>query len=170
MPERDYQSVLDFLSLLDIPEDEALKAMLSAFGPANPGALRGSWKQRKNYGTPPSTQEIWKLFKDSDFRCSKCKSYLRITLDHANKNAKDDTLDNYKVLCFACNRASGKGTFKSRHPNVRIYCAAMKLYQLLGRWPKDKEIRNEAQVDDLSGATYLVRFLEHVLQKEERST
>lgn len=78
-PQR-YQNVLEFLESLDVREDEALKALLSAFSPCQPGALRGSWKQRKNYGTPLETREIWKLFEKASFRCSQCGSYLRIRL------------------------------------------------------------------------------------------
>jgi hypothetical protein len=157
-----YQTLLEFLEKLDVNEDEALKALLSAFSPCQPGALRGSWKQRKNYGTPPETRDIWLLFEKAAFRCSQCKSYHRITLDHINDDAFDSKLENFQVLCYDCNRAKTERGVKNKNLGVRVYRAAIKLYSALGRWPTDSELRSEVQVDDLSGATYMVRFLQFV--------
>lgn len=157
-----YQALLEFLESLDVEEDEALKALLSAFSPCQPGALRGSWKQRKNYGAPPETREIWMLFENASFRCSQCKSYHRITLDHINDDPFDNRLENLRVLCYDCNRSKTERGVKNKDLSVRVYRAAIKLFNSLGRWPTDSEVRQEAQVEDLSGATYMVRFLQFV--------
>ncbi|HZV33098.1 MAG TPA: hypothetical protein VFB72_00870 [Verrucomicrobiae bacterium] len=69
-----YDNVGQLISMLKIPESEAITAILSAFSPCQPGALRQAWTNRKNYqGDVPSTREIWGLFEDADFQCVICQ-------------------------------------------------------------------------------------------------
>jgi 5-methylcytosine-specific restriction endonuclease McrA len=102
----------DFLSRHSISEDDALTALLSAFGPPQPGVIRQNWCRSSYFGNcAPSTGEIWSLFERSSFRCIKCGSGKSLTLDHIDGDSTNHNLLNLRVLCSACNRgASGKPT------------------------------------------------------------
>ena len=159
------EEVLELLLLLEIPPREAIKALLSAFTPCQPGALRGNWKLKKGYENPPTTREFWELFESADFRCKECDSQHRITLDHINSDTTDNRLENLQVLCADCNRAkSVRGT---KHPDsrYRIYKAMIELKKELGRFPSNTEIVERAGIEQLGGANYMVRFFEHRLGK-----
>ena len=155
--------VLELLQILKIPESEAIKALLSAFTPCQPGALRQAWANRKNYGIPPSTREMWELFENGDFRCKLCQSQHRITLDHINNNPEDNRLENLQVLCADCNRAKNERGMKHRDSRYKIYRAMIELYQENQQFPENVDIVRRAGIEQLSGATYMVRFFQYRL-------
>ena len=52
-----------FLEFFDIPEEEALQALLSAFVAPQPGTIRQNWIRLTTFGnSSPTTTEIWKKF------------------------------------------------------------------------------------------------------------
>ena len=156
---KEYADVLAFLNLIQAPEDEVLSALLSAFGPPQPGALVGSWKKSAAFGhSAPSVSAFWTLFVDANFACSKCKSHLRLTIDHVDGNAKNHDTSNLQVLCFKCNRAKVGKTASAVRANVALYQAALALYKETGVVPKNKQIEDRAGIK-ASGGTYLLKFL-----------
>jgi hypothetical protein len=164
------EAVTHLISILEIPEEEAVKAILSAFSPCQPGALRQVWLNRKHYGGDvPSTREIWELFERADFRCVLCKSQHRITLDHINANTSDHRLGNLQVLCADCNRAKSRRGMVFQHANVRVYKATLTLYERTGVFPTDSEILRESGMTNLAGGRYLIRFLERRMTGSSRA-
>jgi hypothetical protein len=154
----DYSEVLEFLELLNVDEEEALSALLSAFGPPQPGALRGAWKKNAHFGNAaPTTKEFWNLFTDSQFKCSNCGSRLRLTVDHIDGDGKNHAAGNLQVLCFSCNRKRIGSTAKGR-ANVNIYRAAMKALRETGSIPRNRDVAKSAG-GPIGGATYLLKFL-----------
>jgi hypothetical protein len=149
------------LSLLDVGEDELLKAVISAFFPCQPGALRAAWEKR-GYRPPGSTAAVWDLFEAADFRCSNanCGSMHRITLDHVDRDILNNTIQNLRVVCFDCNR---KRVGKARQTNlsVAVVKTALDLAESHGRFPKDAEIAAKIGItsSQLSGSRYSVRVL-----------
>jgi hypothetical protein len=157
---QDYKETLRFLRLLEVPEGEALKALLGVFVPIQPGALSGTWKKRKGYDeNVPTGAEIWKIFEEADFRCESCGSHYRITLDHKDKNSQNHDRKNLQVLCHTCNRATSSRPMKFRDSNVRIYLAAMELCDTTGNFPTNVEVREKAEVNQIGGNMFLLRFL-----------
>ena len=158
------------IAMLKIPEDEAIKAILSAFSPCQPGSLRQAWLNRKDYeGEIPLTRQIWELFESADFRCVLCKSQHRITLDHVNNNPNDHRLENLQVLCADCNRGKNKRGIIFQHSSVRVYKAVLVLYQQNRVFPTDSEILQESGITNLAGSRYLIRFLERRITGSSRS-
>jgi len=167
----EYREVVTFLNLIGATEEEALSALLSAFGPPQPGAVAGAWKKNSAYGhSAPSTKEFWDLFTASKFQCVTCGSMLRLTVDHVDGNAKNHKISNLQVLCFRCNRAKlGKKNVEAR-ANVALYRAALALYQETGTIPRNKEVVTRAGIR-ASGGTYLLKFLRFLSTvKSETST
>ena len=61
--------IKEFIEKIDISQDDALEALLSAFAPAQASALRQAWIRGSQFGnSSPSTKDIWKKFEDADFR------------------------------------------------------------------------------------------------------
>jgi len=150
----------EFLKITGASEDEALKALISAFAPLQPSALRQNWLRSKDTGnTAPATAEIWQKFEEADFRCVTCGSQLRITLDHIDGDGKNHALSNLQVLCFSCNREkSRKGTGDKDH-GLRIYRAAIKLFNESGRFPTNAQIKQRAGVRHIGGVANLIKYL-----------
>ena len=42
--------ITKLINLLELSDDDVLRALLSVYSPCQPGALRQSWNSRKNYG------------------------------------------------------------------------------------------------------------------------
>lgn len=155
------------IKTLNISPDEATKALLSAFVPCQPGALRAAWASRKNYGEPPSTGTIWKIFEDADFRCVRCGGHHRLSIDHVNDNAFDNSVQNLQVLCFDCNRAKrNKGSSIKDHKLV-VFKTVIELNRRLGRFPTNVEVKEALGIKDLSGALYMVKFLRSRLASKD---
>ena len=150
----------DLLEKLGVSQDDAVKAVLGAISPVQPPALRQSWCNSRRYAnSAPSTKEIWRLFVDSDFRCSLCGSQRRITIDHISSDPTDHSIDNLRVLCFDCNRLGNSKATKDTDHQLRVYRAAVNLFDELGSFPTDRQVQDRAGVAQLGGTIYLLRFM-----------
>src|SRR6266446_4420993 len=93
------------IDILGISEEESIRALLSAFASVQPGPTRKKLLDRADYGSAPSTSEIWELFSSSGFRCSSCGSHGDLTLDHIDRDTRNGQIENLRVLCNSCNRS-----------------------------------------------------------------
>ena len=158
------KDVAYLIELLSLSETDVVKALLTAFGPPQPGVLRQSWRNNKVHGhDAPSTAAIWDMYVKADFRCTLCGSGRRITLDHIDGDATNHVLENLRVVCSDCNRRlSSRGT-QDVDAQLRIFRSFIKLHEQLGRFPTRKEIKLDARVQQISGATYMLKFLKQRL-------
>lgn len=148
------------IKLLGITEDEALRALLSAFASVQPGPMRQQFMNRPEYGSAPETSEIWDLLVQSGFRCSECGTHYDLTLEHKDRDRRNSKIENLSVLCRDCNRATNSRGLVNKHANLRVYKAVVSLLDSLGRFPTALEIREAAGLTQMSGAYYLIRFFE----------
>lgn len=160
------RELIEFMERFGVSEDDALKALLGAMSPIQPPALRQGWTHSMRYGNKaPSTKEIWKLFVDSDFRCTKCNSQRRITLDHINGDPTDHSPENLRVLCAECNRGENAKATRDIDHQLRIYRAALSLFDEIGHFPTDKQVQVRAGTEQIGGATYFLRYMKARLDK-----
>ena len=152
--------VKEFLTKLEISEEDALQALLAAFSPIQASALKQNWERSSNFGNcAPSTADIWRKFEESSFRCSKCGSQYRITLDHADNNPLNHAYENLVVLCFECNRGrSAKATRDQKH-QLRVYLAIIEHFHQHGTFPSNREILDRAGIEQIGGSTYMIKWL-----------
>lgn len=153
----------ELIAILGVTDKDAIRALLSAFAPPQPGPLAQAWKNRKNYHgalPTPTTSEFWAMFEEADFRCTLCGSQLRITIDHINGDETDHRKENLKVLCFECNRAKNERGIRHKATSYRVYRAIVDLYKKTSRFPTSEEIVREAGIEKMNAAMYLARFLE----------
>jgi hypothetical protein len=151
--------IKNLLTILGVSEDEALQAIISAVTPLQPGVLRQNWSRLSTFGnTAPSTQDIWKKFEESDFRCSNCGSQLRITLDHKDGNSTNHRLENIQVLCFVCNRKKAKKGVQVENKTLRVVKAVMAHFKSHRSFPSRKQIIEATGIKSLP--TYLLKYLE----------
>jgi len=148
------------IELLGITEDEAIRALLSAFASIQPGPMRQAFMKRPEYGGAPETSEIWDILVQSGFRCLECNTHYDLTLDHIDKDTRNSLVGNLRVLCRDCNRAISSRGLVNKHANLRVYKAIVMLRDTLGRFPTPLEIRDSAGLSQISGAYYLIRFFE----------
>ena len=157
---RDYSEAMELLRLLDVSEDELLRALLSVFASVQPGPVRQSWLRSADYGRAPSTRDIWEIFVRDRFRCRECSSHGDLTIDHINRDTSDVSPKNLRVLCRRHNRGTNSRPVVNIDANLRIYRAIQKLRQETGSFPSPEQIRQAAGIGDLSGSTYMVKFFE----------
>jgi len=152
--------VKEFLTKMDVSEDDALQALLAAFSPIQASALRQNWMRSSNFGnTAPTTKDIWRKFEEADFRCSNCGSQYRITLDHSDNNPLNHEYSNLVVLCFECNRGRSAKATRDRQHQLRIYRAVIDHWHEHKSFPTNREIQDRAQVEQIGGSTYMVKWL-----------
>jgi hypothetical protein len=154
------ERLLQLIEILGITEDEAIRALLSAFASVQPGPMRQAFLKRPEYGGAPETTEIWDLLVRSEFRCSQCGTHYDLTLDHIDKDTRNNRIDNLRVFCRDCNRSVNSRGLVNRYANLRIYKAVIELMTQLGRFPTPREIQAASGVSQLGGAIYLIRFFE----------
>ena len=157
----------ELMKLLDVSEVDAIKAILNLISPPPPPATRQNWMRLSTFGhSAPTTKDLWKKLEDSNFLCHRCGSQMRLSFNHINGNPKDHSLDNLEVICFACNRTvSKKGTKDSDH-HFKLAIAAVELWKKYGSFPSFEEIREKAGVDQVGGATYLLKFMRKRLNEK----
>lgn len=91
---------------------------------------------------------------------------MRLSFNHINSDATDHRLENMEVICFACNRAaSEKGTKDTNH-HYRLAIASIELWKQLTAYPSLNQIHDLAGVDQIGGATYLLKFIEARLKNK----
>lgn len=151
----------EIMELLKVSETDAIKAILNLVSPPPPPATRQNWSRQSTFGySAPSTQDLWMKLVESDFRCHKCQSQMRLSFNHINSDATDHRLENLEVICFDCNRAaSEKGTKDTNH-HYKLAMAAIELWKESGIYPSLNQIRDKAGVEQVGGATYLLKFIE----------
>ncbi len=157
----------EFMERFGISEEDALQALLGAMSPIQPPALRQGWSHSKRYGnSAPTTKEIWQLFVDADFRCTRCGSQRRITLDHIDRNPTNHDVNNLRVLCASCNRADNAKATRDEDHQLQIYRAALTLFKELGRFPTDRQVLERAGTEQIGGATYFLRYMKKRLEPD----
>ncbi len=158
----------ELMELLEVTETDAINAILNLVSPPPPPATRQNWTRLSTFGnSAPSTQDLWKKLEDSDFRCHRCQGQMRLSFNHINGNPKDHRLENLEVICFSCNRAvSTKGTRDNNH-HYKLAIAAIHLWKQKGEFPTMAVIKNQAGVEQVGGATYLLKYLENRLSKKK---
>lgn len=161
-------NIKEFLELFDIPEEEALQSLLSAFSPPQMGPYRQNWRRLSTFGnSSPTSQEIWKKFEEANYKCNECGSHLRITLDHKDGNSTNHSLDNLEVLCYQCNRAkSSKGT-KTRNKKAKVYLAIMQHWNEHHTFPTIKEVQNIMGTDKAGIDIYMGKWLKSKLEEKK---
>ena len=155
----------ELMKLLEVSETDAIKAVLNLVSPPPPPATRQNWMRLSTFGhSAPTTQDLWKKLEESDFRCHRCGSQMRLSFNHMNGNAKDHRLENLEVICFACNRAvSKKGTQDINH-HYKLAMATINIWKEKEKFPPLEEIRKRAGVGQIGGATYLIKFIKNRLE------
>lgn len=96
---------------------------------AEVGGRVGSWKQRKNYGNPPTSKQIWELFKSQDFKCKKCGGSYRLAVDHIDDNAFNGEIGNFQALCQSCNRSKRKGGVRNQDKAITVFKELKRLHE-----------------------------------------
>src|SRR5208283_145005 len=147
------QAVLELINLLGLSDDDILRALLSVYSPCQPGSIRQSWNNRKNYGPSPSSAEIWSVYEKYDFRCVKCGSQYRISINHINNDRFDSDTKNLQVLCQSCNRAKQKRGIKNKDAQVKVYKSIMELSKTNNSLPNSYQIHKHAGVGRSGGAS-----------------
>ncbi len=160
------EKLRELMTLLDVSEDDAIKSILNLVSPPPPPATRQNWCRLSTFGnSAPSSKELWAKLVEADFKCQKCSSQMRLSFNHIDGNAKNHALTNLEVICFACNRAaSKKGTTDENH-HYKLVMAAIKLWKENNKFPDFELIRLTAGVKQVGGATYLLKYIQNRLTK-----
>ena len=156
----------ELMEFLNVSEEDAIKAILTSTSPPSPPTTRQNWSRLTTFGnSSPYSEDLWQKLVESDFKCNKCSSQIRLSFNYIDGNSKNHLLSNLEVICFDCNRRiSKKGTVDINH-NLKIVLTAIKLWKEAGIFPKFSRIKKEANVKQIGGATYLLKFLERRLNK-----
>jgi 5-methylcytosine-specific restriction endonuclease McrA len=153
-----FDKIAALLELLEVSEDEALKAIIAAVAPLHPGVVRQNWSRLSTFGnSAPATSDIWQKLVDADFRCSECRSQLRVTLDHIDGDSKNHSANNLRVLCFVCNRKRAKKGIKQPDVTLRVTLAVLDHWRKHKVFPSNQELMQVTGLNTLP--TYLLRYL-----------
>jgi len=155
----------EVMYLLEVSETDAIKAILNLVSPPPPPATRQNWNRQTTFGnSAPETKDLWEKLVKSNFKCSKCDSQMRLSFNHINSDATDHRIENLEVICFACNRAaSTKGT-RDMDQHLKLATSAINLWKKNNKFPDLESIRKEAGVEQIGGATYLIKYIEKRLE------
>ncbi|MDZ5516647.1 HNH endonuclease [Vibrio fluvialis] len=160
------KEIQEFLKIFEIPEEEALAALIGSFGPPQASGIGGYWRKHSHFGNKsPSTAVIKGIYSSNDYRCHSCGSQKRLSIDHSNGVATDHSIENLKLLCFSCNRGKSAKPTQDKNHKLKIYKAVMELYSELGHFPTKVQIRQRANVNQIGGATYFLDYMRARLEK-----
>lgn len=160
------KKLLRFMEIFDVSEEDALQSILTSISPMPPSTTKQNWTRLSTFGNDsPSTSELWKKLLDSDFRCVDCKSQIRLTFHHINKDSKNNLINNIEVLCFNCNRKkSRKKTINFNH-KYELIMRAIEIWEKTGKFPSQKQLKEILKVQEIGCVTYSLKFAESRLEK-----
>lgn len=93
---------------------------------------------------------------------------MRLSFNHINSNPKDHRLENFEVIFFSCNRAiSQKGTKNNNHHHHYKLALAVELWKTNGEYLTLNEIRDHEEVEQIGGATYLLKCIKNRIMKKQ---
>jgi hypothetical protein len=155
----------ELMNLLDVSETDAIKAILNLVSP--PPATRQNWTRLSTFGhCAPTIHDLWKKLEDADFRCHRCGSQMRLSFNHIDGNATNHELENLEVICFECNRAVSKKGTRDNNQHYKLAMAAISLWKSKGKFASLNEIRDMAEVEQIGGAFYLLKYIERRLSEK----
>lgn len=162
------ENLIEIMKLLDVSEKDAIKAILNLVSPPPPPATRQNWTRLSTFwNSAPTTQDLWKKLEDSDFKCQKCWSQMRLSFNHINGNAKDHSLENLEVICFACNRACSKKWTVDEDHHLKLALTAIQLWKENSNFPTFRKIQETAWVNQVWWATYLLKYIQKRLEQRQ---
>ena len=151
----------EIMDLLEVSETDAINAILNLVSPPPPPATKQNWNRQTTFGNAaPETKDLWGKLIDADFRCNKCSSQMRLSFNHKNGDATDHHVDNLEVICFSCNRAASKKGTRDINQHFKLATSAIELWKSSNNFPSLEEIRKKANVEQIGGATYLLKYIE----------
>ncbi|MBI5450123.1 MAG: hypothetical protein HY940_02085 [Gammaproteobacteria bacterium] len=157
----------ELMDLLDVNETDAIRAILNLVSPPPPPATRQNWTRLSTFGhSAPTTQDLWQKLEDANFRCDHCRSQMRLSFNHINGNAKDHRLNNLEVICFSCNRAISKKGTRDSNQHFKIAVTAIEMWKERKIFPTFEDIRKRAGVEQIGGATYLLKYIQRRLNEK----
>lgn len=161
--------LIEIMKLLNVSEVDAIKSILNLVSPPPPPATRQNWTRLSTFGhSAPTTKELWKKLEESNFKCHRCESQMRLSFNHIDGNPKNHQLDNLEVICFACNRRVSKKGTQDVDQHFKLAIAAIELWKETGEFQSFKRIRDKARVDQVGGATYLLKFIQKRLTDKKK--
>ena len=163
----DTMELPEILQILAPPPVQVKQELLSLFSPEAPSGKRSNWIRLEAVGhAAPVTAVIWKVMLDADFRCAKCSSQYRITLDHIDDDATNHDESNLQCLCTPCNTEKANGV-KNPGGQVVIFEEFFQYIEDNGTCPTqvqlNKQIASKYPCENppLSGYTDLYYHLKH---------
>ena len=85
---------------------------------------------------------------------------MRLSFNHKNADATDHHVDNLEVICFSCNRTASKKGTRDINQHFKLATSAIELWKSSNNFPSLEEIRKKANVEQIGGATYLLKYIE----------
>ena len=151
----------EIMDLLEVSETDAINAILNLVSPPPPLQLNKTGIDKLPLEMQHQRLRIYggKLI-DADFRCNKCSSQMRLSFNHKNGDATDHHVDNLEVICFSCNRAASKKGTRDINQHFKLATSAIELWKSSNNFPFLEEIRKKANVEQIGGATYLLKYIE----------
>jgi len=68
-------TLIEIMELLNVSEQDAIRAILNLVSPPPPPATRENWMRLSTFGnSAPTTKDLWQKLEEADFKCQKCGS------------------------------------------------------------------------------------------------
>lgn len=152
------------MNVLGIDEQDVVYACLSYFSPVQPSVLRGNWERRPDrYGADlPTTEQFARLFEQAGYKCALCETRGQLTVDHIDKNPKNNDIDNLRVLCRPCNRTRGIAD-PVADQQAKVLSAAYEMWEESGNFPKNVDVTERTGITNIGGATYKLKWLSYLV-------
>jgi len=155
--------LIEFMDRFGISKEDVLQVSLGAMPPIQPPALRQGWSQSRRYGNPAPTKEvICRLF----VHATRCGSQRRIMLDYIDRDLTNHDVKSLRVLCASRNRADNAEATRDGEHRLQRFRSALTLFKELGRFPTDSQVLEHAGTEQISGATYFLRYTQKRLEPD----
>jgi hypothetical protein len=155
------------MDVLGLEEEDILAALVGCFGPPQPSGVVSYWKKHDYYGnSSPTTELIKNIYEKNDYRCTKCGSQIRLTIDHKNGDPTDHNESNLKLLCLCCNRKKSTRSIKTENHKLKIYLCIVDFFNENGRVPTYREIQDISGIKNIGGARYFMKYVQKRLSEK----
>lgn len=159
------------VDILQISDDEALRAIISTCTPSDHYTTRKNWKNNKKHGNnAPEAKIFFELLQEASYRCEYCNHVSKLSFDHIDSDPTNHSKENIQVLCFPCNRRRSKKGVKFPNKKVRIFDFMIEYYRNHRTIPRNKrvlEIFPGHRPNGLGGEFYFYKYIEKRLSDFE---
>jgi len=145
---------LSLLEILGLDLQDAIDAVIFCVGPSGAAGRKSNWKRSPYFKhSAPSVKTFNSVYVRDGYRCSKCGTQLRLSVDHIDGDPTNHAEENLRILCGPCNQGY-------KYIKTQLTMAFLQFCTSYGRIPTVQEVLDAAGLESVRSYCQFLDYLQ----------